>query len=40
MQQQMQDKLTAAEMGVNHLRRMNEALMLKAAEHHTSQSPL
>lgn len=40
MQQQMQAKLTASEMEVNRLRQINEALMLKAAERRTSQSPL
>lgn len=40
MQQQMQAKLTASEMEVNRLRQINEALMLKAAERRSSQSPL
>ncbi|KAF8745355.1 helix loop helix domain, partial [Rhizoctonia solani] len=40
MQQQMQTKLTASEMEVNRLRQINEALMLKAAERRSSQSPL
>lgn len=40
MQQQMQAKLTASEMEVTRLRQINEALMLKAAERRTSQSPL
>ncbi|KAF8598216.1 hypothetical protein BDV93DRAFT_342358 [Ceratobasidium sp. AG-I] len=40
MQQQMQSKLTASEMEVNRLRQINEALMLKAAERRSSQSPL
>ncbi|CAE6454239.1 hypothetical protein RSOLAG1IB_06700 [Rhizoctonia solani AG-1 IB] len=40
MQQQMQTKLTSSEMEVNRLRQINEALMLKAAERRSSQSPL
>ncbi|CAE7160886.1 unnamed protein product [Rhizoctonia solani] len=40
MQQQMQAKLTSSEMEVNRLRQINEALMLKAAERRSSQSPL
>jgi hypothetical protein len=40
MQQQMQAKLTASEMEVNRLRQINEALMLKAADRRSSQSPL
>lgn len=40
MQQQLQAKLTASEMEVTRLRQINEALMLKAAERRSSQSPL
>ncbi|KAG9103118.1 hypothetical protein FRC06_000180 [Ceratobasidium sp. 370] len=40
LQQQMQAKLTASEMEVTRLRQINEALMLKAAERRSSQSPL
>ncbi|KAG9118433.1 hypothetical protein FRC07_007064 [Ceratobasidium sp. 392] len=40
MQQQMQAKLTVSEMEVNRLQQINEALMLKPAEHRSSQSPL
>jgi hypothetical protein len=40
LQQQMQSKLTTSEMEVTRLRQINEALMLKAAERRSSQSPL